>query len=241
VSQDHPWIVVPVKALGLAKQRLAGVLSAEERRRLVLAMFEDVLETTTAVPDVAGTIVVTRDAEVSAIAAAYGVRRLAEEHGADLNAALQGVAAALSAEGASGMMVLPADVPLASARDLGAVLACHGAASETGAYGLTLVPDRKRQGSNALACSPPNLIEFAYGPGSFTRHLEAGERAGAATRTVVSPSLALDIDTPEDLALAVAGISSGGERATGALVAELDLKTRLLGAGERWAAELRQA
>ena len=45
MSHAATWAIVPVKALAQAKQRLAGVLPLEARRRLMLVMLEDVLAT----------------------------------------------------------------------------------------------------------------------------------------------------------------------------------------------------
>jgi 2-phospho-L-lactate guanylyltransferase len=41
---------------------------------------------------------------------------------------------------------------------------------------------------------------FAYGPDSFARHVASARAAGLTVRIVTDPSLAFDIDVPEDLA-----------------------------------------
>jgi 2-phospho-L-lactate guanylyltransferase len=45
------------------------------------------------------------------------------------------------------------------------------------------------------------LIEYDYGPDSFKRHCEAAEQAGVRLEICELPSLALDMDVPEDLEL----------------------------------------
>ncbi len=67
-SRRDIWAVVPVKEFARAKQRLAGLLSAGLRQKLADAMFEDVLESLSAVNDLAGIVVVTVDPEAGAIA-----------------------------------------------------------------------------------------------------------------------------------------------------------------------------
>ena len=64
-----------------------------------------------------------------------------------------------------------------------------------------IVPDRHGTGTNALLLTPPDVIEPAFGPGSFARH---SELAGHG-RVAELPSLTLDIDTPDDLATLLAG------------------------------------
>ena len=74
----HVWAIVPVKNLPQAKQRLAGVLSASERRALFRAMLEDVLGALSKNKSIAGILVVTRDDEATTLAASYGARVLEE-------------------------------------------------------------------------------------------------------------------------------------------------------------------
>ncbi len=69
---------------------------------------------------------------------------------------------------------------------------------ETGSAGV--VPDRHGSGTNALLLDPPGAIEPAFGPGSRERHLELAEAAGVRGVLVELPSLALDLDTADDLA-----------------------------------------
>ena len=64
---------------------------------------------------------------------------------------------------------------------------------------VVIAPDRREEGTNALLISPSGLIEYEFGPGSFAHHCERAIRAGARLEVVNLPSLALDLDLPEDL------------------------------------------
>src|SRR5438105_2885276 len=64
--------VVPVKRLDEAKQRLAPALCSQARRDLVLAMLSEVLATLATLPDLARILVISRDADVAAVAVAKG-------------------------------------------------------------------------------------------------------------------------------------------------------------------------
>jgi len=68
------------------------------------------------------------------------------------------------------------------------------------ARSVTIVPDRHGTGTNALLLSPPDAIDPSFGPGSRDRHVAAAERAGVPHRVQEVPGLALDVDTPGDLA-----------------------------------------
>jgi 2-phospho-L-lactate guanylyltransferase len=66
---------------------------------------------------------------------------------------------------------------------------------------VVLAPDRRRQGTNALLVCPVGLIEYDFGPGSFQRHSERARQVGARLEICELPSIALDMDLPEDLEL----------------------------------------
>ena len=66
---------------------------------------------------------------------------------------------------------------------------------------VVVAPDRRHQGTNALLVCPAGLIEYDFGPGSFQRHCERARQVGARLEILELPSLALDMDLPEDLDL----------------------------------------
>jgi 2-phospho-L-lactate/phosphoenolpyruvate guanylyltransferase len=56
--------------------------------------------------------------------------------------------------------------------------------------------------------SPPDAIEPSFGPGSFARHVAAAEAGQLAYRAAEVPGLALDVDTPGDLAELAAALET---------------------------------
>src|SRR5262245_8163176 len=122
------YAIVPVKPLHLAKGRLSVVLTAAERRALVLAMLGDVLAALRATELVRKTIVVSRDAEVLALAARLGAAALVER-GDELNAAYAQAAAFAKLSGATALVALPADLPLLVPDEIAGLVA---AGSEAG-------------------------------------------------------------------------------------------------------------
>ena len=156
------WVVMPVKDLPDAKQRLAGVLSAQERRELFRAMLQDVLSAVAASAGLAGILVVTRDPDAQRLARHYGARVLVEDDNRGHSAASSLGARTLAREGVEGMVQLPADIPLVTPADIAALLHVHGAAPA-----VTLAPSRDERGSNAVACSPPDILPLRFGADSF--------------------------------------------------------------------------
>jgi 2-phospho-L-lactate guanylyltransferase len=185
--------IVPVKALGGAKSRLATVLTPAERRRLVLDMFEQVLGTLRRAC-VSAVWVVSADPEVLAIAAARGANPVLEQ-GVGLNAALEQARRAAHAAGAEALVVVPADVPLLTPGDLAALLALL-----QGGADVALAPDGAGRGTNALALRAGAKLPFSFGEGSAERHMRLAADQGLTARRFHSPTLALDVDDQPSLA-----------------------------------------
>jgi len=65
---------------------------------------------------------------------------------------------------------------------------------------FTIAPSRDERGSNAIICSPPDAVPLRFGEDSFFPHLRAAEACGIRPTALRQPGIALDVDTPEDLA-----------------------------------------
>jgi 2-phospho-L-lactate guanylyltransferase len=196
------WAVLPVKDMRYAKQRLGAVLSATGRRELSFAMLDDVLGALGASAGLTGILVVTRDLEARRCAARYGARVLVEEENRGHTAASSLAARTLAQEGVAGMLQVPADVPLITPNDIAALLEVHGEAPA-----VTLAPSRDGHGSNAVVCSPSHLLPLRFGDDSFSRHVRRARALGIEPQIVHRPGLALDLDTPDDLAAFLAAPS----------------------------------
>lgn len=188
------WAIVPVKGLAGAKQRLAGALSPELRRRLALAMVEDVLTALARVPHFGGIAVVTIDPIVTQLANRLGARVLTEGALDGHTGAVRGAAGILAREGREGFITMPGDIPLVTPEEIGQVLAVHDRGRA-----FTIVPAHDGRGSNAIVCTPCDLVPLQFGDDSFLPHLQAAEERGVRPKIVRVSGIGLDIDRPEDL------------------------------------------
>ena len=178
-------MLVPVKAFAAAKARLAPALAADERAALARTMAEAVLRAAAPLP----VAVACDDDAVAAWARALGAT-VVWTPGLGLNGAVQAGFASLLADGAGLVVVAHGDLP--QAIDL--------ARFDDGFPGITLVPDRHDDGTNvAVVPAAAAAFRFAYGVGSFARHLAEAERTGVPVRVVRAPELQWDVDTPHDL------------------------------------------
>jgi 2-phospho-L-lactate guanylyltransferase len=185
--------ILPIKSFGEAKQRLAHELRPGPRRALAEAMFSDVLVALRRTASIDEVLVVSGDTGAQEIAGGYGAGVLDDQHRGHSAAALLGIAQAMQA-GTRRALLVPGDCPLLDPEEVDALLA-----RPAGARSALIVPDRHGTGTNALLLAPPDSLEPAFGPGSCQRHAAGARAAGTAYEVVHVPSLALDIDTPEDL------------------------------------------
>lgn len=188
---DPVAVLVPVKSFALAKHRLTAALGDDDRRELVMRMATQVLRAAWPLP----VAVVCDDTEVAAWARGHGALVLWEP-GRGLNGAVQSGVTQLAELGARRVVVAHADLPLA--RDLARVVEFEG---------VTLVPDRRDDGTNVIGLPADVGFRFAYGPGSFARHRAECSRLGLDVRVLREPSLSYDVDWPSDLR--GAGLSGG--------------------------------
>lgn len=188
------WAIIPVKPLANAKSRLIPALTPTQRQQLAEQMFRHVLSIATNVPQLAGTLVISRDNKALAIAREYGAKTVQESGAPEMNAALMRATSLIARWRGSGVLILPADLPLLATEDVVSML-------EMGdnLYSVVIATDQDRDGTNAMLVRPPGLMEYGYGPGSFDRHIERGKAAGAIVHIYDSERLELDIDLPEDL------------------------------------------
>lgn len=218
--------ILPVKRFSAAKQRLGVDLADGLRAELAKAMVGDVLCALRDCVAIDATIVVTREPAVVAAARYVGAIVVQDSVESGQSAAARiGLARAIE-DGFERALCVPGDCPALDPRELVALLDRpqqdeRGASLEgrpraharTHAWGsheeehppprseIVIVPDRHDTGTNGLLLAPPDAIAPSFGPGSRERHEQLAHAAGATVRVERLPSLVLDIDTAEDLAV----------------------------------------
>jgi 2-phospho-L-lactate/phosphoenolpyruvate guanylyltransferase len=187
--------ILPIKSFGAAKQRLSGMLGSGDRKALVQAMFQDVLAALRRVEGLDAIAVVTANPTTARAAHGEGVLLLDDfEEAGHCETATIGVEYAIEHD-FDRVLLVPGDAPLLDPGEVDTLL--REAAADV--VGLVVVPDRHGAGTNALLIHPPAAIVPAFGPGSRERHERLAAAAGISCRVAELSSLAIDIDTPEDL------------------------------------------
>lgn len=214
-------ILVPIKNLEGAKQRLSPVLEAEERRALAAAMLEDVLEALASWPARPAVAVVTSDAHAISLAHRYSFEIIPEPDNRSETDAIALATRVVVERGWTGTLVIPADIPLIEVAELQSMI---DAAPETGSV---LVPSADGRGSNAVLRRPAALFPLRFGDDSFVPHRLAAQATGAQLVVLELPGIALDVDRPADLAELLA---RGGDRRSQRLLRAWNVLERMAAA-----------
>lgn len=190
------WVVVPVKPLRRSKSKLTNVLSEEDRTILNFQMYENTLKVLSKIEIPHQVLVVSKDSSVLSVARSFKAKTLQEDGESGLNLALGKSIQVIKAYSAQKVLILPADLPFINKEDLEGVMEYEA----NGPF-MLISPDRKMSGTNLLYISPPDLIEFSFGLGSFERHVRQAQLKNATIEVRKFSGSDLDIDSPEDLEL----------------------------------------
>jgi 2-phospho-L-lactate guanylyltransferase len=209
-------ILVPIKNLADAKQRLSPILSPEERFALARAMCEDVLQALARWQSRPSVAVVTSDSFARDLAARFRFEVVADDNSGETSA-INMATAFCKEHGAESTLVVPADIPLIDDAELQQIIDCAPAG------GAVLVPDAARRGTNAAWRSPGDLFPLRFGNDSFLPHLAAAKATGLPCVVLELPGIALDVDRPDDLRELAA---ASGDRRSQKLVRGWNLSRR---------------
>lgn len=185
-------ILIPVKNLSNAKQRLSPLLDAAARAELARAMLSDVLHAAAQFrgDDVA---LVTSDSFAADLAHEHNFQIIRDDMNLSESDAIAKATEMCVARGVESTLVIPGDIPLIEAEDLRVI---YQAAP---AIGSVLVPSNDKRGSNAVLRRRADLFPLRFGNDSLMPHLSAAIATNTTCVVLSLPRIGLDIDTPEDL------------------------------------------
>jgi len=185
-------ILVPVKNLANAKQRLAPVMEQAARTELAQAMLADVFDAlaAAAIDDVS---LVTSDAFATGLARELGFDIIRDDLNVSETGAIEMATQVCSERGIASTLVIPADIPLISATEICAIY--HNAPDD----GTVLVPSGDKRGTNAVLRRHAQLFPLRFGNDSFLPHLAAAIATNRTCVVLSLPGIALDIDASDDL------------------------------------------
>jgi 2-phospho-L-lactate/phosphoenolpyruvate guanylyltransferase len=186
-------ILVPIKNLFSAKQRLAAVLDQPSRTVLAQAMLRDMLTTLYNWKDHPPVALVTSDPYAINLANEYQFEIIPDPDNPGETGAIEMATRICVERGADSTLVIPADIPLIQAWELEEIL------KHAPAEGSVLVPAADGRGTNAVFRRPANLFPLRFGNDSFKPHHAAAQATGKTCIVLTLPGIAVDVDNPSDL------------------------------------------
>ena len=197
LSTGHPAVralLLPIKDLRNAKQRLAAVLSPKERLALAQAMLADTIRAVRGTQRADKIFVITNYEPMMVAAAQYGWELLREEQQISESASVDFASCLCAEKGITALLRLPLDLPLVQPADIDGLLS-----TECAAPAAVMVPSRDGTGTNAILRTPPTLFRSHFGPNSFVKHRGEAEQAGAKIIIRRNERLEMDVDDESDL------------------------------------------
>ena len=190
--------IVPLNKLSKCKSRLSRYISTDDRRRLVLAMFYDVLTVLIDHPHISEVTVIAGEplkfpSEIKDFVQLIEEKAL-DGVGGGLNSIIVGGVDFVRKHCKDDFLILHGDLPLLSNNDITSTLErlCEG-------YDLVLGADSQEEGTNLFAFRSDLKPRFNFGPSSFKVHSEWAQLSGLSASYLKSPGIGLDIDTLKDL------------------------------------------
>jgi 2-phospho-L-lactate guanylyltransferase len=190
------YILIPVKDLARAKQRLASLMTQQERTRLAWAMLENTFAAAAAARNVDRVAIVTLYPPAIELAEKYGMELILEARQISESDSVDFGSREARRRGATAVLRLPIDLPLVTTSDIETILDCDRAEPS-----VVIAPSRDGTGTNAILRRPPDLFPSHFGPNSLAKHLSEARLAKAECKVINLPRVALDLDDPQDLAV----------------------------------------
>lgn len=193
-ENDTTCAMIAIKPFGDAKERLATGLGPAQRRQIAEAMARDVIAAVAKCTQLDKIVIVSREPAIAEIAEGVADAVL-EDPVTGHNDAAKIAAAWAVEQDCKRIVMLAGDCPLLDPQEIDELVR----RSRDDRLELAVIPDRMGTGTNALVISPPNAVDSSFGPDSRQRHLALGLSRGLRTAALDVESLALDLDTSEDL------------------------------------------
>ena len=190
------WGLLPVKSPRHAMQRLAPLLSAEQRRTLAKLLYREMLTKLLKSRGFDRIVVVSSDNHTLDAARQVGFMILKETRQRGHSVSVDWAIARMQSKGAQSIITLPIDVPLAKVSEIEQLVS---ACLSTPAPSVVVIPSENGTGTNGLARTPPRIIDSYFGPDSFVAHSNQARLHGACLKVLRPTGLVFDLDTPDDV------------------------------------------
>jgi len=186
--------VIPMKNLHYAKSRLSNILTLQQRKKLILFLFNITIRTLKKSRFISEIIVVSSDKTIEKFSFQYGLTFIEDFNNGVNNAVVLADYYCVSKD-IEANIVIPHDLPFISVREIDYI--CN--ISQKYPKCVIICPSKRFDGTNILFRKPPNVIDTFYDNDSYLNHLKEAQKFNIPIESLNLDNLMFDIDTPEDL------------------------------------------
>ncbi len=185
--------IIPVKNIARGKSRLATVINKNQRQELIKYLLANTITELKKISLISEVTIITADRTAAMISKELKSKLIWETGWFGLNwAVMKGIKRSFL-NGISTVLILPLDLPLVNAKDI--VKFIHVNNRQTA---ITIAPDSKLEGTNALLVNSKVMIKMKFGSDSFRNHLREAKKNNLAIHTCAMDCFSFDLDNPED-------------------------------------------
>lgn len=185
--------IIPVKNIARGKSRLATVINQKQREELIKKLLVNTITELKKISFISQVTIITADRIAAMISKDMKTRFLWETGWLGLNwAVMRGIRKSFRS-GISTVLVLPLDLPLVHAKDIVKFIRTHNRQTA-----ITIAPDKKLAGTNAILLNSNKMIKMKFGSDSFRKHLREAEKDDLGIQVCAMECFRFDLDNPED-------------------------------------------
>ena len=188
------FLLIPVKDLSTANERLSTILNQAKRTELAYTMLEDVFAAAKESKLADNVVIVTLDKKAIEMALANEFEVIQEEEQNGESSSVDGALQVTKLMGAKSVLVIPGDAPLIKGEDIDMVFE-----AEDEKNCVVMVPASDELGTNAILRKPPDIIPSCFGHDSFNLHKDESDKKGVPYIIVDNFNISIDIDEPDDI------------------------------------------
>lgn len=186
-------VIIPVKKFNDSKQRLSSICTLEERRDLSRSMLFDICDVLIKSEYFTEIVLVSSEEEITQYESYDGITYLRENEVNGVDNAVELGNRYFIEEGFDATVVIPGDIPLIHNKVLDELF------NLIKDNQVIITPSRKKNGTNLLFRSPPDIIGTSYDNNSYFRHLDMIKARNLQHWIYLEDSIRLDLDEPEDI------------------------------------------
>jgi 2-phospho-L-lactate/phosphoenolpyruvate guanylyltransferase len=186
--------VIPVKNLHYAKSRLSTILTLQQRKKLVLFLFNITIRTLKKSQFISEIIVVSSDKTIERFSFKNGLKFIKDFDNGVNNAVILADHYCIDND-IDANIIIPHDLPFISFKEIDYI--CN--ISEKYPKCVIICPSKRFDGTNILFRKPPTVITTFYDNNSYLNHLKEAQKFNIPIESLNFDNLMFDIDTKEDL------------------------------------------